>query len=202
MTTAIRTYHPGLGSVENILSVNAVKVGTEHSVEPELTKALFKTPSLGGYRTTLAYRSSVGDQIQKFMSLIPSLAKDLYNPHQQHLGGYIEAKNTVDALKSVARINDIPKVILYLADNSDVCNLALELATASHNRQDVDNVIVEMEQDPESDEHSLFVTAVVSTEDFNAWDAIDEHILGTILEPSAAINRARVVFSIAHAESV
>ena len=177
MTTAIRTYHPGLGSVENILSVNAVKVGTEHSVEPELTKALFKTPSLGGYRTTLAYRSSVGDQIQKFMSLIPSL-------------------------KSVARINDIPKVILYLADNSDVCNLALELATASHNRQDVDNVIVEMEQDPESDEHSLFVTAVVSTEDFNAWDAIDEHILGTILKPSAAINRARVVFSIAHAESV
>lgn len=81
-------------------------------------------------------------------------------------------------------------------------DLALRLATVSNNRADVDKVIVEIEQDPESDEQSLFVTAVVSTEDFDTWDAIDEHILGKILEPSAAINRARVVFSVAHAESV
>lgn len=204
MTTATSTYHPGLGSVEGILSANTAKMDVEYLADRDLIEAMTGS-AVGGFsssRTTLAIRSSVGDQIEKLVNLIPSFAKDIYGFSHRAPENYLEAKNTVDALKSVAIVSSAPKVLIFLSENADLCDLALKLATVTNNRTDVDRVIVEIEQDPESDEHSLFVTAVVSTEDFTTWDAIDEHILGTILEPSAAINRARVVFSIAHAESV
>lgn len=203
MTTASATYHPGFGSVDQIISANTMAPAGDHpSLEPGYCGSPLRIRSTEGYRTTLAYRSSVGDQLQKFMSLIPSLARDLYTPHQDYQDSYLEAKNTVDALMSVSDLQERARVTLYLSDNPELCDLALQLTTAANNRQDVDSVIVELEEDPESADLSLFVTAVVSTEDFHTWDRIDADILDSILQPNASINRARVVFSIAHADSI
>jgi len=152
-------------------------------------------------RTTLAFRSSVGDHILKFLETIPSMTKDFYALDTLNADEYLEARNTVNALQSVAVLESPADTIKYLAENIDVAPLTLEVATAANKRDDVDRVLVEIEEDPESLDHSLFVIAVVSTEDFDAWDVVDQHILGSIIEPNAATNRARVVFSIAHAES-
>ena len=79
--------------------------------------------------------------------------------------------------------HDNKKAALYLAQNNDVGQLALLAATAARYADNVERVVVEVVEDPESGSENLFVTAVVATEDFDVWDAIDEHVLSDVMEP-------------------
>jgi len=203
MSSAINTFNPAFGSPEQIIAANTrgpESALIDHAHRIDTVPIIGETHIV--YRNTLAYGSPADDQLQQFLEKIPSVARGFDVRNTLSANDYAEARNTVNALQAVATPQNQTSIIKYLAANIEVAPLALEVATAANKRNDVDRVLVEIEEDPESSNQSLFVIAVVSTEDFNEWDAIDQDILGSIIAPHAATNRARIVFSIAHADSL
>lgn len=201
MTTATYTYNPALGSPGQIMRAQ-MPISQTQSIERFYEPADMDTDAEQFYRSTQLNRSSLGDHIQSYTHFAPSLTRALYKVGSRSIVDFQEARNMVAALKSVATVNDPKKAALYFAQNNDVGQLALLAATAARYADNVERVVVEVVEDPESGSENLFVTAVVVTEDFDVWDAIDEHVLSDVMEPSASINLARVVFSISHAESL
>ncbi|WP_018402976.1 hypothetical protein [Marinobacter gelidimuriae] len=201
MTTATYTYNPALGSPDQIMQAQ-MPISQTQNIERFYEPADLDIDAEKLYRSTQLNRSRFSDHIQSNTRFASSQTRALYKLGSRSIFDFQEARSMVAALKSVATVNDPKKAALYLAQNSDVGQLALLAATTARYADNVERVVVEIVEDPESGNENLFVTAVVATEDFDVWDAIDEHVLSNVMEPSASINLARVVFSISHAESL
>jgi hypothetical protein len=201
MTTATCTYNPALGSPDQIMRAQ-MPISQTQTIESLYEPADLDIDAEQFYRSTQLNRSRLGDHIRSYTRFAPSLIRAFSKSSPRSTVDFQEARSMVVALKSVATVSDPKKAALYLAQNSDVGQVALLTATAARYADNVERVVVEIVEDPESGSENLFVTAVVVTEDFDVWDAIDEYILSDVMEPSASINLARVVFSISHAESI